>query len=212
MRILIALSILGASILSSAAVYFTVAPWKIEYANDVGKYYGARMALSQENNLADLIIAPFYRTLTDSSVEAPQTKPVYMAVLNVGYAIYDVFYPGQPNRKPFFTFTMFTFWLLFLTVCLVGWRFGHPFLGILTAMISLIGPWSFVYLYYPAYTQFSMVFSSPLVFMHYMEPTRRRLENSGRRGRLRLAGSPVELFHDRLRVRPRRVHFDQRAP
>jgi len=158
LRILIALSILGASILSSAAVYFTVAPWKIEYANDVGKYYVARMALSQENNLADLIIAPFYRTLSDSSVEAPQTKPVYMAALNVGYAIYDVFYPGQPNRKPFFTFTMFTFWLLFLTVCLVGWRFGHPFLGILAAVISLIGPWSFVYLYYPAYTQFSMVF------------------------------------------------------
>ena len=150
------------SMLLCLIAYPLVWPWRSDILNDVNIYIGAERSFkTSPEGLMDLIIAPFYRIHSEKTVLPSESKPVYMAALNLWCSFNRKIDPSQEkpwNPKEFFNFTLFTFGLLAIMLITIGWRFSSFKWGILVPIIVLLSPWSFLYLYYPAYVQLSIVF------------------------------------------------------
>ena len=118
------------------------------------------MAASTPAQIPAVIFAPFYRVHSDRGVSPAESKPVYLAALNLWCTLNRWIHPGPMSseryRAEFFNFTLFTFWLLALLLIRSCWRFGLFYEGILASILVLLSSWSLVYFHYPAYLQLSM--------------------------------------------------------
>jgi len=154
-------AVLTALLLCAAAARL-VLPWRTDTLNDVPIYYGSTRAAETPAQLVSVITAPFFRAHSAQGISAAESKPVYMAALNVWCSFFRWFHAGpfttESQRNEFFCFTLFTFGALALVLILILWRQGDFYAGILASVVVLLSTWSFVYLYYPAYTQLSLVF------------------------------------------------------
>lgn len=150
-----------ASVIVCSLAYVLVQPWRLDLCNDTPHYYESQKYLHDPaNSWKDLVVSPFFRSAGEPLVTAPQSKPVFVSALSLWGNVYSLLEPQHrkwPNRNEYFDFVFFTFWLLFILISIIGTRLAGPLTGILAAVIALIAPWSFILLYYPAYTQLSMV-------------------------------------------------------
>ena len=160
---------MGALILMSSiafwiVLYFVFAKtWNPRISSDTHyQYYPTQEILnSPSHSLGELFILPFYRdSSADREITAEESKPVFVVALRVWGIFHRLFIDSEqnfPNQREYIDFMAFSFWLLFVTICLVGWKVNYPVMGIIAAVTSLLCPWGLIYLYFPAYTPISMV-------------------------------------------------------
>jgi len=125
------------------------------------RYYPTQRILnSSSRSLGELFILPFYRdSSSEREIAAEESKPVFVVALRLWGIFHRSFIDSEqnfPNQREYIDFMAFSFWLLFVTICLVGWKLNHPVMGIIAGVMSLLCPWGLIFLYFPAYTPISM--------------------------------------------------------
>lgn len=158
------------SVILTVFAYVLVAPWRLDIA-DAKLYIESGRSLRASKSLGtDLIFAPFFRKEAPSVVLAPEAKPVFMAAYNIfNAAIFSIV--GE-KRARYFLFVLVLHALFLFTVGSFAVRLGCARSGVMVMGVLALSPWTYIYLYYPAYTQASIALLFLLMRFLLLEPAR----------------------------------------
>ncbi|OSM06805.1 hypothetical protein [Magnetofaba australis] len=149
--------------------YKIVTPWNLHIAQDTWFYTDVQHVLNDEHaGWFEKYVDPFYTARILTFPEPDNARPVFVVLVRAWSELYaslfdvDVF----PDRDAYFSGIFFSFWLMFLTICYLGYRGGNLTIGIVAATLSVVSPWALIYLYYPSYTPISIfLFTVGILFI-----------------------------------------------
>lgn len=135
-----------------------ILPWDPRMSYDTAAFYFPSQEIVGHPNgsLREIFLNPFY--IPDSGhIDAGESKPVFIVALRLWGLFYHVMNPSQPvpNAGEYYAFMFLTVLFLAGMFFMLSHALRHPGMGFWACAIVLVSPWHLIYLYYPAYTQFS---------------------------------------------------------
>ncbi len=156
---------LGALLLCSALTgvghALLLGDWNPFLSHDTHYYYGPTLTVLNQPGWGyrTLLVKPFFRPDRDDWPMADEAKPVFVCALRLWHLGWkrwvqpDVVFP---DPRAYAAFVVATCVLAFLSLGLLGWKLGNPWVGILTGLAILWGPWGLSACYFTTYTAFSL--------------------------------------------------------
>lgn len=160
-------AILLCSALTGLGHAFLMGDWNPFLSADTYWFYGPTLTVLNQAEwpgYRTLFVRPFFRAqdqvLRPEEPRADEAKPVFVCALRLWHLGWkrwvrpDVVLPAPVAYE---AFVITTCALAFLSLGLLGWKLGHPWLGIATGFAVLWTPWGLTSCYFTTYTAFSLI-------------------------------------------------------
>lgn len=155
-------AILLCSALTGVGQSFLLADWNPFLSCDTHYFYGPTLTLLNQPGwpgCRNLFVRPFFRPGVDEAPRADEAKPVFVCALRLWHLGWkrwvrpDIVFP---DPGAYAAFVIASCALAFMSLGLLGWKLGHPWLGIATGFAVLWTPWGLTACYFTTYTAFSL--------------------------------------------------------
>jgi hypothetical protein len=160
-------AILLCSALTGLGHAFLLGDWNPFVSADTYWFYGPTLTLLNEPEwpgYRQLFVRPFFRPQDavprPEMPRADEAKPVFVCALRLWHLGWKRWVRPDvvlPDPAAYEGFVIATCALAFLSLGLLGWKLGHPWLGIATGFAVLWTPWGLTACYFTTYTAFSLV-------------------------------------------------------
>ncbi len=135
--------------------------WNPFLSHDTHYYYGPALTILNQPGWGyrTLLVKPFFRPARDEWPMADEAKPVFVCALRLWHLGWKRWVQPDvvlPASRPYAAFVIATCVFAFFSLGLLGWKLGHPWVGILTGFAVLWGPWGLTACYFTTYTAFSL--------------------------------------------------------
>jgi hypothetical protein len=163
------------SVLTGIGHALLMADWDPFLSADTNYFYGPSLEILNQpvQGFRQLFVKPFFRAAKDALPMADEAKPVFVCALRLWHLGWKRWLDPHlvvPDARAFAAFVVASCVLAFLSLCILGWKLGHPWLGIATALATLWGPWGLATCYFITYTALSLTLISWAVFLVFCRP------------------------------------------
>jgi hypothetical protein len=160
-------ALLLCSALTALGHAFLLGDWNPFLSADTYWFYGPTLTLLNQPegpSYSALFVRPFF--LPQDQVSRPEepradeAKPVFVCALRLWHLGWKRWVRPDlvlPDPFAYEAFVITTCALAFLTLGLLGWKLGHPWIGIVTGFAVFWTPWGLTTCYFTTYTAFSLV-------------------------------------------------------
>jgi hypothetical protein len=147
-----------------------LADWNPILSADTHYYYEPTLEIlnTPERGFRQLFVKPFFRPARDAMPMANEVKPVIVCALRLWHIGWKRWIQPDlvlPDARAYAAFVVASCVLAFLSLCVLGWKLGHPWIGVATAVAALWGPWGLSTCYFDTYTAFSLTLLSWTFFL-----------------------------------------------
>jgi hypothetical protein len=153
-----------------------LADWNPFLSCDTHYFYGPTLKILNEPEwpgCRHLFVRPFFRPALDAAPRADEAKPVFVCALRLWHLGWKRWVQPDvvlPDPRAYAAFVIASCALAFASLGLLGWKLGHPWLGILTGFAVLWTPWGLTACYFNTYTAFSLSLFCGALFLLLCRP------------------------------------------
>lgn len=155
--------------------WLLLADWNPLLSADTHYYYAPSLEIlnQQGRGFRELFVKPFFRAALDTVPRAEESKPIFVCALRLWHMGWKCWLqPGLvlPDPRAYAAFVVAGCVLAFVCLCLLGWKLGHPRIGMATAVAVFWGPWGLSACYFTTYTAFSLALFCGAIFLLLCRP------------------------------------------